>query len=56
MLASLELLRGHEQGTFAFCGNPYCVSLVSLCLGYSIDLAHAEEDSDETCECHCHDD
>lgn len=54
MLASLELLRRHEQGRFEICENPYCVSLVSLSLGSRFEVTHDQEDLDERCGCHCH--
>lgn len=54
MLAALELLRRHEQGSFELCENPYCVSLVTLCLGTPLELVHDTEDVD-ACSCCCHD-
>ncbi|MGO1167903.1 MAG: hypothetical protein ACTMHL_14970 [Janibacter sp.] len=52
MLAALELLRAHEHGDFEICDNPYCISLLSLCLGTPFDVVH---DDPEDCTCCCHD-
>lgn len=54
MLATVELLRRHEQGRFEICENPYCVSLVSLCLGSRFEATHDPEEIEERCGCHCH--
>ncbi|WP_346008043.1 hypothetical protein [Janibacter terrae] len=52
MLAAVELLRRHEQGSFEICQNPSSVALVRLCLGRRFELVH---DEDEECTCCCHD-
>lgn len=51
MLAAVELLRRHEQGSFEICQNPSCVALVRLCLGRRFELVHEEV---EECSCCCH--
>ena len=54
MLAALELLRGHEQGTFEICDNPSCISFVSRCLGERFEAVHDEELDECSCCCCCH--
>lgn len=51
MLAAVELLRAHEHGSFEICENPYCISLLSLCLGTPFKVVHDDED----CSCCCRD-
>lgn len=53
MLAAVELLRRHEQGDFEICENPYCISLLSLCLGSPFDVVH--DGALNECSCCCHD-
>lgn len=42
VLASTDLLRCHEEGSFEICRSSYCLTLVALCLGRPFEAMHNE--------------
>lgn len=42
VLASADLLRCHEEGSFDICRSSYCLSLVTLALGRPFEAVHNE--------------